>query len=103
MKDTSTDFQRLCDESLARYFAKYPNAATAARGMKAMRFIMAGERPLSGKPEGWAAGIVYFLATQNHQACGVPGVLNSEFEAFFGVSMGTVRKRAARVGQLITV
>jgi hypothetical protein len=49
------------------------------------------------------AGIVYFPAKQDRQACGVPGLLNSGLEKFFGVSMGTIRMRAARVEQLLTV
>ena len=103
MKKTPTEFQRLWHESLTRYFAKYPNDAMSKRAMKALQFIKSGEQPLSGKPEGWAAGIVYFLANQDRQACGVPGLLNSEFESFFGVTMGTIRRRAARIESLLAV
>lgn len=48
-------------------------------------------KPMTGNPEGWAAGIIYALVNQDRQACGVPGLLNSEFSAFFGVTMGTIR------------
>jgi hypothetical protein len=33
----------------------------------------------------------------------VPGILNADFEQFFGVSMSTVRKRAAQVMREVTV
>jgi hypothetical protein len=49
------------------------------------------------RPEGWAAGMIYAVANLDRQACGVPGLLNSEFIEFFSVSMETVRKRAANV------
>jgi len=62
-----------------------------------------GDKPLAGKPEGWAAGIIYGLANRHRRACGVPGSLNAEFDQFFGVSMDTVRNRAAKVVRAMTV
>jgi hypothetical protein len=92
-----------CKEHLDRFFARYPAVALQRRATKAMRFLTVDDRPLAGKPEGWAAGIIYAVANVDRQACGVPGLLNSEFTEFFGVSMGTVRKRAARVAERISV
>jgi len=103
MKETSTEFERLFREHLARYFAKYPDGAMQTRAANALQLIHASDKPLAGRPEGWAAGIVYFLANRDRQACGVPGVLNSELESFFGVTMGTIRRRAARVERLLNV
>jgi len=71
--------------------------ALQKRAMKAIRFLAAGDDPLAGKPGAWAAGIIHALVNRGRRACGVPGILNAEFEQFFGVSMSTVRKRAAQV------
>jgi hypothetical protein len=87
----------LCREELGRFFAVYPNPALHERAAKALRLLAAGDKPFAGKPEGWAAGAIYAVANLDRQACGVPGLLNAEFTEFFGVSMETVRRRAANV------
>src|SRR5580692_9826906 len=84
----------LCREELGRFFAVYPNPALHERAAKALRLLAAGDKPLAGKPEGWAAGVLYAVSNFDRRACGMPGLLNSEFAGFFGVSMDTVRKRA---------
>jgi len=86
-----------CRRHLERFFGNSPKSALQKRATKALRFLAAGDVQLAGKPAGWAAGIVYALANRGRRACGVPGILNAEVEQFFGVSMGTVRKRAAQV------
>jgi hypothetical protein len=94
---------RQCGEHLDRFFALHPNTALAGRTRKALRIILSDPRPLSGKPEGWAAGIVYAIANRGRQACGVPGLLNHVLEEFFCVSMSTIRGRAARVEEALAV
>jgi hypothetical protein len=86
-----------CREQLGRFFTSYPNSALEKRAAKVLRFLATIEKPLMGKPEGWVAGMIYAVANLDRQACGVPGLLNSEFTSFFSVSMETVRRRAARV------
>ena len=81
------DFELACQQHLNRFFASHGDVTLQKRAMKALRFIVTSENPLSGKPEGWAAGIIYAIANRDRRACGVPGQLNREFEAFFGVSM----------------
>ena len=103
MKTSSTEIERMCRESLERYFGQHPDARLRQRTTKALRLLMASGEPLVGKPNGWAAGIIYYVANRDRQACGAPGQLNSEFESFFGVTMGTVRKRAAQIENLLTV
>jgi hypothetical protein len=71
--------------------------------LKALRLLRASEKLLAGKPEGWAAGIIYAVAICDRPACGVPGLLNSEFAALMGVSMSTARDRVARVAALLTL
>ena len=86
-----------CREHLDRFFATHPNPVLEERATKALEFLAKVEKLLAGKPEGWAAGMIYAVANLDRQACGVPGLLNSEFIEFFSVSMETVRKRAANV------
>ena len=97
MKTSTHELEAACREQLDRYFASHPDVALQQRAMMALRFLASDATMLVGKPEGWAAGIVYAVANLYRRACGVPGLLNSEFEAFFAVSMGTVRRRAAQV------
>jgi hypothetical protein len=100
---TNQDAELACRERLELFFGSYRDAVMQKRALKALRFLTACDKPLLGKPEGWAAGIVYALADRDRRACGVPGVLNSDFEQFFGVSMGTIRKRAAQIGDLLSL
>jgi hypothetical protein len=93
----------ICRERLEEFFASYRDAALEKRAMKALRFLATVEKPLAGKPEGWAAGMVYAIANLDRQACGVPGLLNSEFTEFFNVSMETVRKRAAHIARYLSI
>jgi hypothetical protein len=92
-----------CREHLDRFFRTYPDPATQRRAMKVLRFLGTGGDPLSGKPGGWAGGIIYALATRGRRPCGVQGFLNTEFELFFGVSMDTVRRRAAQVERAMEI
>jgi len=92
-----------CREQLDRFFAGYPNPVLEKRAAKALRFLAADEKALTGNPEGWAAGMIYAVANLDRQACGVPGLLNSEFTEFFSVSMETVRKRAANIVNQISI
>ena len=103
MELKSADSLGACRSHLERFFAAHPDETLQPRTDKFLRFIMAGDEPLLGRPEGWAAGIVYAAANWERRACGVPGLLNSELESFFGVSMGTIRRRAARVYHLMVV
>ncbi|MFH1110430.1 MAG: DUF6398 domain-containing protein [Planctomycetota bacterium] len=92
-----------CRKRLERFFDDHPDATMRKRALRALRFVTASDEPLAGKPEGWAAGIIYAVANRDRQACGVHGLLNSEFEALVGVSMGTIRKRAAQIERLLAL
>ena len=92
-----------CKQHLDRFFRRYPDPVMQEGAMKALRFLASDDEPLAGKPEGWAAGILYGLANRYRRPCGVGGILNAEFAAFFGVSMDTIRNRAAKVVQAITI
>ena len=103
MTATNQDVQKQCREHLDRFFASYGDAKMQKAAMKALRFLAAGDEPMLGNPEGWAAGIVYALANRHRRACGVPGMLNAEVEEFFGVTMNTIRRRAAQVERAIEI
>ena len=95
------DYERACRGQLGQFFDRHPDAALQKRVLKAMRLLTSCDISLAGKPAGWAAGIIYAVANRDRQACGVPGMLNREFEAIFDVSMGTIRKRAAQIAELL--
>lgn len=97
------DIQKQCREHLDRFFASYRDAKMQKAAMKTLRFMAAGDEPMGGKPEGWAAGTIYALATRGRRACGMPRILNADFERFFGVLMSTVHKRAAQVERAIEI
>ena len=101
MPTTNQDCIRTCRGYLGHFFDRHPDAVTQKRALKALRLLSACDEPLRGKPAGWAAGIVYAVANRERRACGVPGMLNREFEAFFDVSMGTIRKRSAQIARVL--
>jgi hypothetical protein len=94
-------FESECRASLDRFFAAYPDTAMQARTLKTLRMLRASDKPLKGKAEGWAAGIIYAVGTDGRFGCGIPRVLNAEFVELMGVSMETARYRAARVRELV--
>ena len=97
----TAEFEAACRAQLDRFFAAYPDATLQGRAMKALRMLRASEKPLKGKPEGWVAGIIYAVATDGRVHCGVPRLLNADFERITGVTMSTARYRAARVRDLL--
>ena len=103
MSETESRIRQECREHLDRFFASYRDPAMQKIAMKALRFLAASDEPMGGKPEGWAAGIVYALANRDRWACGVPGMLNAEVEEFFGVTMNTIRRRAAQVERALEI
>jgi hypothetical protein len=103
MAKTISNLEDQCRERLDSFFASHREPTMQKGAMKAMQFLAAYEKPLAGKPAGWAVGIIYALATRGRRACGVPGILNADLERFFGVSMSTVRKRAAQVERALEI
>ena len=101
--DTNHGLELECKNFLNSFFDSYPDIALRARSLKALRFLMTDNERLTGKPTAWAAGIVYAVANLDRQPCGMPGLLNQDMEEFFGVTMGTIRRRAAQVKTSIIV
>ena len=92
-----------CKDFLNSFFDSYCNDTLRKRALKALRFLVAGDEPLSGKSGGGVAGIVYALANRDRLASGVPGLLSKDLDEFFGGSMGTVRERAVRVDERLAI
>ena len=101
MQDTPRQFEEQCRIHMDRFFDVQPDSKYRAQAYKILRLLRASEKPLKGKPEGWAAGIIYVAANDGRIPFGVPGLLNTEFEKLMGVSMEVVRDRAAKVRMLI--
>jgi hypothetical protein len=99
----ATNVEQERKDFLNRFFDSYRDDGLRKRALKALQFLVAGDKPLSGKAGGWAAGIVYALANRYRLPCGVPGLLNKEAEEFFGVTMGTIRERAVRVDERLEI
>jgi hypothetical protein len=98
---TISDFEAACQAHLDRFLSEHPNSVDKERVHKVLRMLRASPKPLQGKAEGWAAGIIYFVATDGHIPCGVPGLLNAEFAEFMGVPMETARRRSGRVRDIV--
>ena len=98
MATLNQPFGQTCRLSMESFFAQYPNEQLCAESYGVLARLLSCKKPMLGKPAGWAAGIVYAISSRG---VGVPGVLNSELEEAFGVSMSTIYKRAARVRELL--
>ena len=84
-----------CEQILGRFFRRFPNGDIEEMTFGALPALLVVRRKtFPGKLEGWMAGLVYAVSSLG---VGVPGVLNSELEQAFGVSMSTVYKRAAMI------
>ena len=94
-KKEPADWQQIA-EQLKDFFARHPNPALKAKTLQAMRAVQRNVACPAGNPSGWAGGILYAAANDGKTPVGIPGLLNSEVEKFFGVTMGTIRRRAAR-------
>ena len=91
-----TDFVNLLDA----FFEKYPDDAFRKAAFELLDKLLASSQQLSGKPGGWAGGLVYAISAwlplrRRHV------ILNAELEEVFGTTMGTIRTRAERIWQIL--
>jgi hypothetical protein len=98
-KNMDQDYRKL----LAAFFTRFPNPRLQVEVNRALKRLLTCKILMPGKPGGWAGGIIYALANQGRRACGVPNLLNKEFEEFFNVSMGTIYKRAWQIRRLLVL
>ena len=87
-----------CQQLLAAFFKRYPNPRIQIEVDRILKRLLALKTPMPGKPGGWAGGLVYAMSSIG---VSVPGVLNSEIEKAFNVTMGTIYKRAAMIQKLL--
>ena len=78
---------------------EFPDSAFQAVALRALEKLVAPSHSREGKPGGWAGGIVH--AITKYARLGQHVVLNSELEVIFGVSIGTIRKRAEQIWPII--
>jgi len=89
-----------CREALDAYFEKHPNPNLQASCAGALFKLLKLKPALTGKLNGWLGGLVYAVANDARNACGVDGVLNADFSAAWGVSMNTIRNRSWEIKRL---
>ena len=86
-----------CRDALDAYFSKHPNPALQAACLPALDELLKRDVKLTGALAGWMGGLVYAVANDAKFPCGVDGVLNADFSAAWGVTMNTIRRRAAEI------
>ena len=84
----------------ARFFRQFPNRRLQIAADRILRQLVALDIPMAGKPGGWAGGIVYAVSSIG---VGVPGILNSQLDDIFQVSMVTIYKRASQVRKFLAL
>lgn len=93
--------EQTCQQLLVAFFKKYPNPGLQVEVERTLKLLLESQTPMPGKSCGWVGGIVYATANCSKSACGIPGLLNSECEAFFNVSMSTIYNRAWVIRKLL--
>ncbi len=91
-------FEGACAKLCSDFFDKFPNNDLRDLVSQALALLLKRQTDFPGNPGGWAGGIVYAVGSGG---CGVSGVLNAELEKAFGTTMGTIRKRAGEVTQVL--
>lgn len=92
---------KTCQQHLAEFFKKYPNPTLQRETKGMLRSLLDFRIPMPGSSGGWAGGMVYAAANRYRQSCGIPGLLNNQCKAFFGVSMSTIYKRSWMVRKML--
>ena len=99
MQAQERQLEGACASLYIGFFEKFPNDNLRDLVSHALALLLKRQADLPGDPGGWAGGIVYAVASGG---CGVPGVMNADFEEAFGTKMATIRKRAEQVRQVLT-
>lgn len=101
MNTTNQNCDIAIREHLNRFFDAHRDEALQERALRALDLLLAHKEAKSvlvKKPAGWAGGIVYAMGSRG---VGVPGLLNRELEAAFGVRMTEIYQRAAKVKDML--
>jgi hypothetical protein len=98
MGTTNTqEFSLACRELVTAFFDKFPDERFRSVASQLLETFLGQQ--CDGKPGGWAGGLVYALTKWTD--LGKHVILNSDMEAVFGTTMGTIRRRAEQVWQVI--
>jgi len=95
---TAPTFVETCNRLYAGFFEKHPNNALRDLVNRTLPLVVKRQESFPGKAEGWAAGILFAVASRG---CGVPDVLNSDLEKAFDVKMSTIYKRSWAIRRLL--
>ena len=96
---STNEFISRCREMLTTFFNEFPDDAHQDIAWRVLKKLSEKHRDYDGAPGGWAGGIVY--SSTKYSLLDHPAVLNAEMEAVFGVSMGTIRKRAEELWETV--
>lgn len=88
-----------CRNLVAAYFEQFPNAAFQYLVDWGLEDLMRYPIDTQNKPGGWAGGLVRAVAQRSKPTD--LRVLNAEMAEIFGVSFGTICKRAVQVADRI--
>jgi len=94
MTATNEPMDKACQDLLDAFFERHPNDELRDQVGQVLALLLDRDMALRGVLGGWAGGIVY---ATGGTGCGVPGVMNSDLEKAFGVTMGTIRRRAGQI------
>lgn len=94
MRVSGQSLQATCAKLHFEFFRQLPNDELHRSVERTLAELTKSRSEFAGDPAGWAAGLVLAVGSEG---CGVPGMLNAELEKAFGVSMGTIRRRAAEI------
>ena len=98
MNAQDRQFEAACAGFYIEFFEKYPNDDLRDLVSQALALLLKKQTAFPGEPGAWAGGVVYAVGSGG---CGVPDVMNADLENAFGTTMGTIRKRAAQVKQVL--
>ncbi len=99
--DDGKRYRTECLKKIDAFCEAYPqHRPLAPKARRVLDMLIGSGEPFQGKPGGWAGGIVHALT---YTGCGVPGVLNADLEKCFDASIGTIRKRGARIEKLFDI
>ena len=98
MYTDNIEFRRLAQTHLDRYYGAHPNIDQQARAHDALRFLASDDQPVKGKPDHWAAGILYALGEwDNPHRHGKDNPLKRDLLAMFKIDPGHLTRRAGEV------
>ena len=98
MQAQDRQFEGACARLYIEFFEKFPDDQLRDLVSQTLALLLKKQTDFPGEPGGWAGGTVCAVASKG---CGVPGILNADLEKAFGTTMGTIRKRAEQVRQVL--